>query len=648
MVQAATGDAARPAAARTNGRKSALRALPSEPAEAQAIPLDLSELLAPYKRRGRLTLRIERMPVLSRLSRGRNNGDNSWSLGLDELEDLEFLAPEGANETYMLAVRIIACGAGDASTLALLDFPVICGTAFSDLTEAEALPAARESKRAVPRQKSSTGQRDTAAKSASELEAERAIRNAQEEARIAALELRASEQLEDARKAWLRESKSELAKAETAWKAAEAERFAGAEARWAEKTANEMAEAAATALDARKRRERELRQLREQLADVEAALAGREKELIAARSKTMEAAARSLEEKAAALSQAEKAWKAGEALRMAECKARWQKDADETLAAIVKRCKTAETALAEMASRQVRHEAEEAADGNRERDAVRSLSDELAAVRTSLAVRDEEISQLRAANAEMLERSGREASDAEARAANTLDEARARYEAAEQALEEMRTSANSARDKSDPARRRLHEEVANLQAVLADREVEVARLRTEIERIRAHQRYEASEGYRGDAERGNPDEGASGRRGLLRDVVLVVAVVMSAIAFYPFLEAQVRGYWAAESPAGTAVSSRPKQPAAPPAAERLATVAVRSVNIRSGPSATAAIVSTLGRGAKVAVIEERDKWTLVGLPHEEGPNRPERGWIYGSYLKAADAENEIPEAGKHS
>src|SRR5262249_31503253 len=90
----------------------------------RVIPLNLGPMLAVYKNRRRLALRIERMPHLARLSAGRNNGDNSWSLSFSEIDTLAYVPPEGsANESVALSVRVIDLDGG-GSTLAFLDMSV--------------------------------------------------------------------------------------------------------------------------------------------------------------------------------------------------------------------------------------------------------------------------------------------------------------------------------------------------------------------------------------------------------------------------------------------------------------------------------------------------------------------------------------------
>src|SRR5579863_8067692 len=64
-------------------------------ATTRATPLALAPLIQPYRKLGKVSLRVERMQRFARLSRGRNNGDGSWSLASDELDDLEYLCADG-------------------------------------------------------------------------------------------------------------------------------------------------------------------------------------------------------------------------------------------------------------------------------------------------------------------------------------------------------------------------------------------------------------------------------------------------------------------------------------------------------------------------------------------------------------------------
>ncbi|HKU64629.1 MAG TPA: SH3 domain-containing protein [Rhizomicrobium sp.] len=94
------------------------------PVVQKAIPLDLAALLVPYKRHGRLTLRVERMPQRAKLSAGRNNGDGSWSLASDELEDLNYLVPSSLCGGHELSVRIVSFDNATAHTLKVIPLAI--------------------------------------------------------------------------------------------------------------------------------------------------------------------------------------------------------------------------------------------------------------------------------------------------------------------------------------------------------------------------------------------------------------------------------------------------------------------------------------------------------------------------------------------
>jgi hypothetical protein len=104
-----------------------------------AIPLDLGPLIASYRTQPGLTLRIEELPPLGRLSAGQNNADNSWSLGLDELEGLSYFPPQGFDKQHTLKLRLIAKAKRGASPIALIDLHVM-----GDDDRANAEPAGKK------------------------------------------------------------------------------------------------------------------------------------------------------------------------------------------------------------------------------------------------------------------------------------------------------------------------------------------------------------------------------------------------------------------------------------------------------------------------------------------------------------------------
>src|SRR5579862_5946609 len=88
---------------------------------ADGLPLDLTNLVTPYGRDRRVSLRVERMPSRSRLSRGRNNGDGSWSVTRDELDGLFYFPPRGSKDVPTLVVRVIGLDSDNGATLQVVD-----------------------------------------------------------------------------------------------------------------------------------------------------------------------------------------------------------------------------------------------------------------------------------------------------------------------------------------------------------------------------------------------------------------------------------------------------------------------------------------------------------------------------------------------
>jgi hypothetical protein len=81
----------------------------------------------PYRDQEGLSIRVERLPFKARLSKGRNNGDNSWSLTLIDLEDLQYLPPDGMTDPHNLTIRVIRVDSDSASTLMRFDVPIGSG-----------------------------------------------------------------------------------------------------------------------------------------------------------------------------------------------------------------------------------------------------------------------------------------------------------------------------------------------------------------------------------------------------------------------------------------------------------------------------------------------------------------------------------------
>jgi hypothetical protein len=400
MAQRVSGFARRPA----GGTRAAERARANNEPAGQPIPLDLASLVAPYKRYRGLSLRIEQLAHGARLSHGRNNGDRSWSVAPDELDDLEYVPPNDLYDAHTLALRIISLDGGDGETLAVIDLPIAGRAAFRDsfdlsdssaavlhgemqqlrdeLVKAKSSLAARETELASARRNAEDAERsrqtlkaeffaaeegwdrelrEQLASAATEANANferlRAEWESEQSARRSKSDAGAQRSLEDARKRWQQELQTALAKAEAEWKIAEMARMAAAEASWNEQSAKVVselhgrAEGAETALArakvaVAKNDTAETRRLREELISTHAELSKRNAELVEARA-AAEMAQTHSHDSAADLKKAEQTWKAAESARMSEAEARWNDRLAKTVAALNARLEQTEAALAE-------------------------------------------------------------------------------------------------------------------------------------------------------------------------------------------------------------------------------------------------------------------------------------------------------------
>src|SRR5260221_14580712 len=123
MALRGTGFAKRAAGAEA-ARSDAGAALPGAEPTFRVVPLELMPLVAPHRGQGRISLRIERLPHRTRLSRGQNNGDRSWSLSWDELDRLNYLAPDNLAGPQTFSIRVISLDGGDGATVAVFEYTV--------------------------------------------------------------------------------------------------------------------------------------------------------------------------------------------------------------------------------------------------------------------------------------------------------------------------------------------------------------------------------------------------------------------------------------------------------------------------------------------------------------------------------------------
>ena len=442
------------------------------PERPDPIPLDIRPLLTPYKKRGRLLVRIERMQPRARLSAGRNNGDGSWSLASDELEDLCYLPAVKVTDPHTLAVRIVEIDPTGGSTLAVLDYVVSPDSAGPAATTEANGPdttvelgqlrdeAQQLANRLAAREEELAAAQAEVEKTRAELARELDARQTELGAEIAAAEQRSSDRIAKLRDTWTRETETKLVKAKQEWKAAETARLAAAETVWRERADQMLAKTRAAAASAGDEGRTEIGRLKGELTALRKRLAARENEVATLQSASVEDRGRIEREFEAARAKTEDDWKAAEAARFAAAEKRWQAETERLLAEATTNA------------------------GKKERIKFDKLTEELAALRGTLAERDSQVEQLQSARAEDRARMTREFEEVQAKAerdwkageAGRFAAAEKRWQAeTERLLAEVTTNAgNEERIQFD----KLTEELTTLRGSLAERESEVVALQS--------------------------------------------------------------------------------------------------------------------------------------------------------------------------
>ena len=583
------------------------RAGAAQGSSSRAIALDLAPLIAPYRRGGRFTLRIENLPQGGRLTAGRNNGDRTWSLALDELDELFYVPPESMADNHTLALRLVAREEGNASTLALIELPVRAGN-----RAATPPPVFGHRHPEAPQ-----AQADTLKQEISALKAELAGRD---------------QELSDARAAsqsldgdWQAKLEKAISAAKNEWSSAEAARLAAARAHHEKEVSSfhELKDHVAAANGLLSERESELAALKAELTDQrkksEAEIAAAKKALDA--QSVLDGQRR--EQSASALQELKQRCDAAEA---SLAKQRQKSEAEITAAknALAARGaleldkqEQANTALAELTARC--HAAEAELDRQRE-----TLEAEILAARKAAEEQDASESER-----------GRDA-------ARALAELQARCEAAEASLRFAQAAREKA-DVDDAYVRGLNQEIKNLQAILVDRETAIARAEASLEQMQvgvvARPAPAHWEPLPGSLRQAHHEEKKSDGH-LLRDFLLVFGVVaLGCLAYFfgPSLLAtsnwqlpDLANLFAANDDNQTASEPIPAQPIVPPKPNRPEALIIRDVNLRVGPSTSAAVITSLKQGTAVTVLDVQGNWDHIQVVISGQTSR--QGWAYGSYI----------------
>jgi hypothetical protein len=457
------------------------------------------------------------MPSRARLSRGRNNGDGSWSLTRDELDGLFYFPPRDSTHVPTLVIRIIGLDSDNGATLAVVDalpgedlaedesalpppqFESELKKLRAELSRAKAslrttqsdLAAARKTFEAELDERVAEAHADAAAEAATELEKLRAKWQAEAKERLAKHDARAEERLAQARENWRREIAAEIAKAEDVWKSGARERLAAAEAQWREEAARTLAEEKAAhakteaALEAARKAaspDPRARELREKIERLQVTLAERD-----AKVAETEAAAAAARDKAA----------------------REKQQAERERKEFAVQVQQIEAKLADARASRQRGDGEE----------TKRLRAEVAAAEVKLSERNAELAGLRTeiANARnraeashallgTAEEEWKEAEASRLNASKTAWETKWRKETeravadisvklrkAEMALQEARADAKLAQEKRDSGEtRRVVDELKALKVTWGKRELELAEALAEANQLRESAKQDAN------------------------------------------------------------------------------------------------------------------------------------------------------------
>ncbi len=484
MAQTATRFAKRPSRSRSSRLNDVAPAVEEAREELRTIALRLAPLVAPYRRHGRLSIRVERMSQLARLSQGRNNGDGSWSLGSDELEDLIYLLPQSFNDPHTLAIRIIGLEGGAATTLALIDLPVSLDDSTSEAAfdpHAGGPAEATDLHREVARLRTELAARNgelaearrmadaaiagfsqqleaelakmraafaaelderlaaAAVEAAAELQERREAWQAEHSAKLGVSEARERERMAELRERWQRETEAAILKAEKAWKSEEAKRSEAREREWQEKLQEALAQAEAGRSVARGDSDEAVARLRETVARLQAALAQHEAELDQAKREKDEAQRHWQAALQAALLDAERRWQEAESARAQAAERLWQSRIAE--------------AVAEAQADKARSEQSAKAEHRR-------LEEEVSNLRARLAEREQALDQVRSSAEEAQKQWLRRNADALAKAEAEWRQAEIARFAAAQAEWEQRLARGAWRRLKPCAKLRMWRSIA--------------------------------------------------------------------------------------------------------------------------------------------------------------------------------------------
>jgi hypothetical protein len=245
---------------------------------------------------------------------------------------------------------------------------------------------------------------------------------------------------------------------------------------------------------------------------------------------------------------------------------------------------------------------------------------------------------------------------AEADKSRELEEALAamtpRCENAVRALAEAESRAQ-APENEDGYIKSLRAEIATLHKSIASQAAELGRTRAALAQTRALHIQRGLENrpignLRDAVVEDDHSAGEAKRKGLIRDCIVVSAIIIPLVLFYPsiavYLPQEVRdgiatatgGLLRVEVVQPAVLHAPPGKSLPPPKSERQIAVASRAMNVHASPGSKGAVILSLQKKASVVVRGKRGDWTEIEVPPAGGAGQPRRGWVWSAYLQDRD------------
>ncbi len=203
-------------------------------------------------------------------------------------------------------------------------------------------------------------------------------------------------------------------------------------------------------------------------------------------------------------------------------------------------------------------------------------------------------------------------------------------------------------DLEDRYIKRLHSEIGTLHRSLADQAASFGRARAKMEQARPlhilpapqNRRIGAVREFKNEEEQTLEPEKS---KGLIRDCILVVAIIIPLVLLYPwiavYLPQVVREGIATVTGGLLSVEivqpATPKKPLSPPMPVRPTAVTSRVLNVRASPALKGAVMLSLLKNASVVVLEKQGNWSKIECP-ADGAGKPQQGWVWSAYLRSKD------------